>query len=435
MATHTSAPRPPAPSRLDVMNFLNEIAGRYPDAISLASGRPSEAFFDVQAQVRRIPDYVAHLQAALGRGFDATFDLLAQYGPTNGLITDLVAAQLARDEGVECTPAQVLLTAGCQEAMALCATALCPDPGDVLIVRSPTYIGITGVADLNGIELASFSCAEGGDVAQALADCVAQVERQGKRPRAVYLVPDFDNPTGAVLTRAERERIIATCVAHRIVVLEDNPYGLFRFDGEAVPRMATLDDAGCVVYLGTYAKTLCPALRVGFAVVPPTLFGDARAAADLLDALSRAKSFATVNTSQFAQAIVGGVLLAEGGSLARRIAPAIAFYRRNRDAMIAALAAAFAPGDGVTWNRPDGGFFLTVSLPFEFGRAEAQCCATDYGVLTMPLSFFALDRAEDRRVRLAFSNADPARVREGVARFARFVHDRIAADERVREAA
>lgn len=431
MATSASLPSaPPAvaaeASRLDVMNFLNEIAGRYPQAISLASGRPAEAFFDVQDQARRIPEYVGYLQAARGGDFDATWNLLAQYGPTNGLINDLVAAQLALDEGVSCAPSQVLVTAGCQEAMALCATTLCPQADDVLLVRSPTYIGITGIADLNGIELAAFSCAPGDSIVRALADSVAAVERRGKRPRALYLVPDFDNPTGVVLTRAEREQIIGFCAARRIVVLEDNPYGMFRFDGAPVPRMAALDGAGCVVYLGTYAKTLCPALRVGFAVVPSALFGDPGGSADLLAALSRAKSFATVNTSQFAQAIVGGILLAEGGSLARRIAPAIEFYRRNRDAMTDALAAAFAPGDGVHWNRPEGGFFMTVSLPFEFGRDQAQCCANDYGVLTMPLSFFALDHAEDRRVRLAFSNSDPDRIRAGVARFARFVHDQLA---------
>lgn len=415
----------PDRSRLDVMNFLNEVAGRYPDAISFASGRPAEAFFDVQDYARRLPEFVRHLQRQRGTSFDATFNMLAQYGNTNGIINDLVARQVLHDEGIACKPEQVLVTAGCQEAMDLCVTSLCREPDDVLLVRSPTYIGITGIADLNRIELVPFSCAEGDDIGPPLCEAIAGARRRGKRPRALYLVPDFDNPTGVVLSRAEREAVIGICAQEKIVVLEDNPYGMFRFEGEPQPRMASLDGAGCVVYLGTYAKTLCPALRVGFAVVPPTLFGDAAASRRLLDTLSQAKSFVTVNTSQIAQAIVGGVLLAEGGSLGRRIGPAIDFYRHNRDAMLQALDAAFRPGDGVTWNRPQGGFFLTVTLPFPFGHVQAQQCAAEHGVLTMPLSFFALDRRDDHRVRLAFSNADPQRIREGVARFAGFVRSQL----------
>ncbi|MEO8153218.1 MAG: PLP-dependent aminotransferase family protein [Rhizobacter sp.] len=407
-------------SRLDVMNFLNEVAGRFPQAISFASGRPAEAFFDVQDYPARLPEFVRHLQATRGTSYESTFNMLAQYGNTNGLINDLVARQVLIDEGICCDAAQVIMTAGCQEAMDLCVTTLCEGPDDVLLVRSPTYIGITGVADLNGIEMVPFSCDEHQDVATQLLGAIVAAEARGKRPRALYLVPDFDNPTGVVLTHEEREAVITVCAQHGIVVLEDNPYGLFRFEGEAVARMAALDQQGCVVYLGTYAKTLCPALRVGFAIVPPTLFGDAGAARALMGRLSQAKSFVTVNTSQITQAIVGGVLLAEDFSLARRIEPAIDFYRRNRDAMLEALEAAFPIDVGVRWNRPQGGFFLAVTLPIDFGHAQAHECARE-GVVTMPLSFFALNDAENRRVRLAFSNSDPERVREGVARFGRYV--------------
>lgn len=427
-----SLPAKAAGSRLDVMNFLNEVAGDYPQAISFASGRPAEAFFGVQEYAQRIPEFVRHLAHELGIGFDDAFNKLAQYGRTNGIIHPLIARQVALDEGLPCEPAQVLVTAGCQEAMELCVKALCREPDDVVLTRSPTYIGITGVADLHRIGLVHFRCDEGEPVPQALAGAVEQALRQGKRPRALYLVPDFDNPTGTVIDRADRENILALCAAHRIVVLEDNPYGMFRYEGEAVPKMAALDAFGCVVYLGTYAKTLCPALRVGFAVVPPTLFGDGEAAQSLMSALSQAKSFATVNTSQITQAVVGGVLLAEQGSLARRIAGAVSFYRGNRDAMLQALQEAFGDCPGVRWNRPLGGFFLVVSLPFVFGRAEAQQCARDHGVLTMPLSFFALDHAHDRAVRLAFSNADPASIREGVARLREFVRPRTATADAAR---
>ncbi|MES2937938.1 MAG: PLP-dependent aminotransferase family protein [Pseudomonadota bacterium] len=412
-------------SRLDVMNFLNEIAGDHPQALSFASGRPAEAFFGAQEYMQRIPEFVRHLQERMGGSFDDRFKQLAQYGRTNGIINELIAAQVLRDEGVAADAGRVVVTAGCQEAMDLCVTTLCRDPDDVLLVRSPTYIGITGVADINGIEIVHFSCEPEDSIAEALTAAIRETRQRGKRPRALYLVPDFDNPTGTVLSRAEREDIIAISAAEQVVVLEDNPYGMFRYEGEPQPRMASLDRHGCVVYLGTYAKTLCPALRVGFMIVPPTLFGDAAAAEALVGTISQAKSFITVNTSQIAQAVVGGVLLAEDLSLARRIVPAIDFYRSNRDAMLQALESAFGADGRIGWNTPQGGFFLVLSLPFAFGREEAETCTRDYGVIVMPLSFFALNDRESHRVRLAFSNSDPERIREGVARLGRFVQRRL----------
>lgn len=414
-------------SRLDVMNFLNEIAIDYPDAISFASGRPAEAFFALEQWLGRIHDFVAHFAAERGIDVATAYNLLAQYGRTNGVINALIARQVGNDEGIVCRAERIIATAGCQEAIALAVRALFDAPDQVLLVRSPTYIGATGVADLSGVELAAVSSTDAGDFAAELAATIAALAAQGKRPRALYLIPEFDNPTGTVLPRATREAVIAICAAHRIVILEDNPYGMFRFEGERIPPLYALDERGCVIYLGTYSKTLCPALRVGFMILPEALFGDAARSSALLDELSKVKSFVTVNTSQIMQALVGGMLLAENGTLARVIRPALDFYRGNRDAMIEALDAEFAGlHHKVSWNRPNGGFFLTVELPFEFGRDEVERCASDYHVLTMPLSFFALDDDHARRVRLAFSNQSPERIRTGIGRFARFVKDRMA---------
>ncbi len=415
----------PLHERLEVMNFLNEVADRYPRAISLAAGRPAEQFFGAQEYTQRLGEFVGHLQRSRGLGLDAAFKRLAQYGPTAGLINPLIAEQVRSDEGIPAEPSRVLVTAGCQEAMQLCVTTLCREAGDVLLVRSPSYIGITGIAQLGRVELAHFNCGEGESLPGRLGQALERLDALGKRVRALYLVPDFDNPTGGVVPQAEREAVIELCAQRRIVVLEDNPYGLFLYEGEPVPRMAALDRHGCVVYLGTYSKTLCPALRVGFAIVPPTLFGSEAAARSLLARLCQAKSFGTCNTSQMTQAIVGGVLLAEGGSLVRRIRPAVAYYRGNRDAMLEALEATFPPATGLRWNRPRGGFFMTLALPFEFGKAEAEHCAGEHGVLTMPVSFFALDREQDRRLRLSFSGCGPDEIREGIARLGRFVHGRI----------
>jgi (S)-3,5-dihydroxyphenylglycine transaminase len=420
-----AVPAPGASSRMDVMNFLNEIASDYPSAISFASGRPAETLFEVEQFITRLPDFVRHVAQRDGTSAAEVYNMLAQYGRTNGIINDLIAAQVAADEGIQCSAHRVLVTTGCQEAMELCVMTLCREDHDVILARSPTYIGITGVADLHRKEIVPFSCQQ-HDMVPELRRAVDAAERAGKRPRALYLVPDFDNPTGEVLTHATREEIIAFCASKNIVILEDNPYGLFRYEGADIPRMSSLDKHGCVAYLGTYAKSVCPGLRVGFVILPERLFGEAQAADALLNALSQAKSFVTCNTSQISQAVVGGVLLSEQCKLSRRIAPAIEFYRKNRDTMLQSLERSFQRvRDVVSWNRPEGGFFLTVTLPFSFTKPEAQICAQRYGVLVMPLSFFALIDDQDNRVRLAFSNTTPARIQDGIERFSRFVHDRL----------
>lgn len=414
-------------SRLEVMNFLNEAAIEHPHAISLASGRPAEAFFDLDSWLGQLPRQVERLASAQGQDPLEVQRQLAQYGRTSGLIQELVAEQLRADEGILCQPQQMVITAGCQEAIALCVRALCSSPGDLLAVRSPTYIGATGAADLFGVELAAVDSRDPSQLVEAFAKVVDEAIACGRRVRAFYLIPDFDNPTGDTLSLPTRERLLALCAERRIVLLEDNPYGLFRYEGQRLPPMSALDRAGSVLYLGTYSKTLCPSLRTGFVVVPPALFGEASAARALCARLSQLKSFLTVNTSQVLQAVVGGVLLSEGGSLSGRLRPALDHYRRNRDEMLGCLERVFGPHrDRARWNHPEGGFFLTVELPIPFGREEAQACAIEHGVLVLPLSFFSLTGSHDRSVRLAFSSVERAAIGPAIERLGAFVERRLA---------
>jgi (S)-3,5-dihydroxyphenylglycine transaminase len=417
-----------ASSRLDVMNFLNEMANKFPIAVSFASGRPAEQFFEIERWLGHFPAFARHYGAANGMSQERAVNMLSQYGRTNGIIDDLIVRQLANDEGICCQRQQIIVTAGCQEAIELCLRALFVEQGDVLLVKSPAYIGITGVAELHGIETAGFSCENVEDSMLVLRDTVERLERAGKRPKALYLVPEFDNPTGTVLSLEQRQDILAFCASKSITILEDNPYGMFRFEGERLPAMYTLDQHGCVIYLGTYSKTICPALRIGFALLPKQLHGDASASAMLMEKMGQVKSLVTVNTSQIAQAIVGGLLLDQDCSLQRLVAPSIARYRQNRDTMLDCLARTFADCNGtVSWNSPEGGFFLTVSLPFEFLGEHADLCAREYGVLAMPLSFFALDKAQDCRLRLAFSNVTNELIEDGIGRLGRYVKQRMMA--------
>lgn len=409
-------------SRLAVMNFLNEVAGDFPDAISLASGRPAEAFFDLERWLDSIPLYQREFASRRDLSYADAGRLLAQYGRTNGIVNELIAEQLAQDEGVRGRSEHVVVSTGCQEALALCLLSLCEDRNDVVIARDPTYIGMTGVADLHGIEIVPLHSKEDDQLAAELQAVAEMLRRQGKRARALYLIPEFDNPTGTVLSLEARKTLLDVCAGQRIVVLEDNPYGMFRYEGERLPTLFEIDRAGCVIYLFTYSKTLCPAVRVGGALVPDTLFGDAGAARTLVANLGERKSFLTVNTSQLNQALIGGMLLAQQGTLRELIVPQLEHYRRNRDLLLAALETEFADQrDTVQWNRPEGGFFLTMTLPFSFGQAEVLRCAREQRVIPMPLSFFSLSGTCQNSIRLAFSNVEPSLIGEGVARLGQFV--------------
>jgi (S)-3,5-dihydroxyphenylglycine transaminase len=409
-----------------VMNFLNEVAEEFPSAISLAAGRPIDRFVERLDPGALLDALVRYEQcAARDRGLPDARALLLQYGRTAGLIHDLVAQQLRNDEKVAAMADRILITAGCQEALALCLAALCPDPADVALVPNPTYIGATGAACAGGVAVFPVPNV-GSDFAQGIEQAVSQLHQSGRRVRALYLIPTFDNPTGRVIDEVQRRAILEICARLRIVILEDNPYGMFRYEGESILPMAALDGAGCVIYLSTFSKTIAPAVRVGAATLPETLFGDRAASTALWKDLVQRKSYLTVNTSQITQAIVGGFLLEQNGSLQQWIQPALAWYRDNRDAMLDQLQAVFPQVSGqIRWNRPSGGFFLTVDLPFQFNAESVVECATDYGVIAMPMSFFALDSSQDHRLRLSFSAVDAQQIRSGISSLARYLEYRL----------
>lgn len=409
------------------MNFLNEVSERFPQAISFASGRPADDFFEMDQWLGETGQFVRHFGAVNNLSDERARKLIAQYGRTAGIIGDLISAQLRNDEHIDCGSGQILVTAGCQEAIELLLRSLCTDVNDVILVRSPSYIGITGAADLASIDVVPIFCDDDEHLGAELASTIATLESRGKRARALYLVPDFDNPTGKVLSARVRTDIIEVCAKHSVAILEDNPYGMFRYAGDRVPSMFELDRHGCVVFLGTYSKTVCPALRVGFIVVPAFFRPHAVTGGDFIHLMSQRKSFGTLNTSQISQAIIGGILLRENLSLRRFVSPALKLYRENRDRMLAALESQLGQYAGrISWNRPDGGFFLTLSLPFEFLAADVEQCARQCGVLVMPLSFFALGDDNKSVIRLAFSNVAPEMIEVGIGRLGRFLGSRMA---------
>jgi (S)-3,5-dihydroxyphenylglycine transaminase len=331
---------------------------------------------------------------------------------------------LAIDEGIEVPDDAVAVTAGCQEAMVIAIRGLCARPEDVLLAASPCYVGITGAARLLGVEVVAVPESGDGLDPEVVAAVARDVRGRGRRPRALYLAPNFSNPSGVCLPETTRRRLVEVAAEEDLFLLEDDPYGLFGADDEPRPSLKSLDRHQRVIYLGSFAKTCFPGARVGFLVADQTVVDRAGRRSRLAAELSTVKSMLTVNTSPIAQAVVGGLLVEHGCSLRAANQKKIEFYRTNRNAMLAALDATLGGRPDVRWNAPGGGFFVVVHVPFRADEALLELSAREYGVLWTPMSFFYPDGGGGYELRLACSALTPDRITEGVARLARLIGDR-----------
>ena len=400
------------------MDFLNEIADRYPQAVSFAPGRPYEGFFDLELVHGYLRRYERYLLDERGLSPQEARRTILQYGRTKGIIHELVARNLAVDEGIEVDPEAIVVTVGFQEAVVLVLRALRTDHQDVLLSVVPGYVGLTGAARLLDLPVRGVAGGEHGIDLADLRRAIDTARARGLRPRACYLVPDFANPSGTTMDLPTRHALLDLARAENLLLLEDNPYGVFSADGVRLPTLKALDRHRGVVYLGSYAKTGLPGARIGFAVADqPVAEGGL-----LADQLAKIKSMVTVNTPPIAQAALAGKLLEHDFSLVAANARETAVYRRNRDLVLAALARHFPdPAGPVRWNVPGGGFFLVLDVPFTADDAAAERSARDYGVLWTPMRHFHDAPEAARRIRLAYSLLTPDQIEDGISRLARFV--------------
>ncbi|MFJ8495580.1 aminotransferase class I/II-fold pyridoxal phosphate-dependent enzyme [Streptomyces sp. NPDC094038] len=408
---------------LDTMNFLNEITHRYPRAVSFAPGRPYDGFFDPESIFGYIRRYMQHLEKA-GWSAERIRDALFQYGPTGGQIRELVAESLRLDERIDVPPEAIVVTVGCQEAMLLALRALIAGPEDVLLVSSPCYVGITGAARVLDIETVAVEEGPDGFRCAGLAAAIGAERARGRRPRAFYVVPDHSNPSGATMSPAERRELLRLAAREDILILEDSPYRLVS-PGPQQPTLKALDRQRRVVQLGSFAKSLFPGARVGYVVADQPVVDRDGNTGLLADELIRIKSMVTVNTSALSQAAVAGMLLSAGGGAAALNTETAAHYGAAMRATLRQLDGCLPEPRrtalGVRWNRPSGGFFLTVTVPFTADNAALTRSAEEFGVIWTPMSYFYPQGGGEHVLRLSVSYLTHADIREGIARLARFI--------------
>jgi (S)-3,5-dihydroxyphenylglycine transaminase len=416
-ALHTSVTDPVSAS----MNFLNEVAGRFPDAISLAAGRPYDAFYAVEDVERYLTAYVSY-QRACGLGEARVRQDILQYGRTNGLLGEMIARMLELDEGISVPAESVMVTSGCQEAMIIALRGLCAGPEDVVLAAEPCYVGLTGAARVLGITVVPVPETATGLRPETVARVAGEVRASGRVPRALYVVSNYANPSGVSLAADVRRGLIEVAADQDLLILEDDPYGLFGLDDLHIPALKSLDTDQRVIYLGSFAKSVFPGARVGFMVADQVVVSAAGHRSLLADELSTIKSMVTVNTSPIAQAVIGGVLVSCGYSLRTANREKIEFYRRNLRVLLAALERNF-DDPLITWNSPSGGFFAVMDVPVRADEKLLELSARDYGVLWTPMSFFYLNGGGAHAIRLSCSALVPDQIDEGVRRLATLITD------------
>ena len=378
-----------------------------PGIISFAGGLPSAKTFPVAefeaacAKVLR-DDPAGALQYAASEG----------YAPLRQAVADMLSAQAsAQGQSWDVNPANVLITTGSQQGLDLVAKVLL-DKGSRALVESPTYLGaVMAFTPMEPEVLSVASHSEGLD----LDDLRAKARQDGHNARFLYLLPNFQNPTGRTMSEASRSALSQTAAELGLPLMEDNPYGDLWFDTPPpAPLTARNPDGG--IYLGSFSKVLAPGLRMGFIVAPSAVYPK----------LLQAKQAADLHSPGFNQRMIHEVM--QDGFLDRHVPTIRALYKSQRDAMLQALAthfpnAASQPEHSLTWNTPAGGMFLWARLPAGMNAVDLLPHAVDKGVAFVPGAPFYASAPDVRSMRLSFVTPSVEEIRRGVAALAAAIQE------------
>ncbi len=396
---------------LDVQRLFSIVAGRLraseirellklldrPEMISFAGGLPNPAAFPLTA-MRTIVTHVMQ-----DHGPEAL-----QYGPTEGhfRLRSAIARGMAEHF---CAPQDIdniLITTGSQQALSLLCTVLL-DPDDIVITASPTYLGALLTFNACRARVQGVATDQEGVIPEALEEHLRLLANDGRRAKFIYLVPTFDNPTGRTMGLVRRQRVLELACQYDLLVIEDDPYGLLRFEGEPVAPIKSLDQEGRVAYLGSFSKILAPGFRVGWLAAEATLMRKAVLAKQAQD----------ICTSVFGQYCVFEAMVHD--MLFKHIESICALYRRKRDLMLEAIDNEFPRV--VNWNRPNGGLFLWLELPVAIDTTELLPKAINYNVAYVTGKPFFPDGTGHNTLRLNFSYAEDQHILDGIKRLSNVI--------------
>jgi 2-aminoadipate transaminase len=370
------------------------------DVISLAGGLPDTSTFP--------PDSYA---ALMGTVAGESCARALQYGPTEGLarLKDCVASVM-HAEGMLIDPNDVLVTTGAQQVIDLvCKTLL--DPGDVVVAEAPTYPGAIPTFSAYQADVVQITIDREGMRVDEMQDTLDQLEAAGRRPKFIYTVPNFHNPAGVTMSLERRRRLVQIAAERELLVLEDNPYGLLRYEGEPLPTLYSLDHE-FVIYAGTFSKILSPGVRLGWAVAPPPI----------LAKMQLGKQAADLCSSSISQYFVSAYF--DAGPWDDYVRSLLEIYRRRRDVMLDSLAEHF-PREA-EWTHPQGGLFIWASMPDYIDTTDLLARALQEQVAFVPGRAAYMDGRGGTSMRLNFSGVGEDGIREGIRRIGEVVREQVA---------
>lgn len=398
------------------MDFLNGISGRFPDAISLAAGRPPNALMPsdniLSMLLRSVDDDAASKSGDRKAARAESWARFGQYADTDGIIGRDLSKMLALMENVSEDDVSIQVTNGIQEALLIECAAAAAQQGAV-IAFDPTYVGLCGAAAVAGIPL--YAVPNGDRPINALETAIRTARREVAGPILIYAIADHDNPSARSFDLADRHGLVALAARHDATILEDTAYRLFSYDAPRLPSLFSLDPSGRTVYLASFSKTFMPGVRIGFSARRGMASSDRRNR----KALTNIKSFVSVTSAPMAQAIVSGYLREIDHDLDKGNKDRVHWCRANRDALYETLRENLS--SEFFFTAPAGGFFLVVELPFECNAEMLESAARTHGVTFMPMRFFSPTGQGRRSMRLSFSVGGVSDMVEGGRRLADFL--------------
>jgi DNA-binding transcriptional MocR family regulator len=366
---------------------LFAVASR-PEIVSLAGGMPNLSALPMDMMAGVVNDLI------LNNGAEAL-----QYGSGQGhpklreQICDMMAL-----EGIRANPDDVVVTTGSQQALDLISRIFI-DPGDVVLVEAPSYVGALGTFRQYEASVVHVEMDHDGMIPDSLRNAITSVRAAGRKIKFLYLIPNYQNPTGVCLPADRRTEILNICREAEIMIVEDNPYGLLGFDKPS-PNAMRAEDSENVIYLGSFSKTIASGLRVGWALVPQSI----------KDKMVIASESSILCPSNFTQLTISSYLADQPWR--DQIASFCELYKVRRDAMLESLEAHFP--QEATWTKPGGGFYVWVNLPAEIDTKALMPKAIVAKVAYVPGSAFYADGLGSWSMRLSYCHPTPERIRDGV---------------------
>jgi 2-aminoadipate transaminase len=379
-----------------------------PEVISFAGGMPAPDAFPIK-----------EFTDACNRVLKTQSSQALQYGSTDGYLPlrEMIAQQSKR-YGIEVTPENILITSGSQQALDLLGKIFI-NPGDHIVVENPTYVGALQALNAYGAEYIPIPTDEEGMVTSELEKSLRS------SPKFIYVLPNFQNPTGVTLSFERRLQLIELSEKYGVPIIEDDPYGQLRFEGDNLPPIEVLDSqtraqGGCysgnVIYTSTFSKTLSPGIRLAWVIAPP----------EVIHKLVLAKQGTDLHTATFNQMIAYEV--GKNGFINEHVKYIRKIYKERRDVMLDTLEEHMP--EGVKWTHPEGGLFLWMTLPECIDSRELLTEALKFKVAFVPGCSFFADGSHPNTMRLNFSYASPDLINEGIGRLAKAIKQFIAKDKK-----